>query len=69
MKWRALPADFPAWDRVYAFFRRWRTKGLAQEFHGRLREQARQAEGRHPQPTAAVIDSQSIKAAASVPAV
>nr|WP_241777468.1 transposase [Streptomyces sp. CT34] len=25
-----LPADFPAWDRVYAFFRRWRTKGLAQ---------------------------------------
>jgi transposase len=56
-------------DRVYAFFRRWRTKGLAREFHGRLREKARQAEGRQAQPTAAVIDSQSIKAAASVPAV
>ncbi|ADI11759.1 Tn5741 family transposase [Streptomyces bingchenggensis BCW-1] len=69
VKWRALPADFPAWDRVYAFFRRWRTKGLAQEFHGRLREKVRQAEGRRAQPTAAVIDSQSIKAAASVPAV
>lgn len=69
VKWRALPADFPAWDRVYAFFRRWRTKGLAQEFHGRLREKARQAEGRQAQPTAAVIDSQSVKAAASVPAV
>jgi transposase len=59
----------PAWDRVHAFFRRWRTKGLAQEFHGRPREKARRAEGRRAQPTAAVIDSQSIKAAASVPAV
>ncbi|WP_328727574.1 transposase [Streptomyces sp. NBC_00259] len=28
IKWRAMPADFPPWDRVYAFFRRWRDRGL-----------------------------------------
>ncbi|MGW7672687.1 transposase [Streptomyces sp. NPDC054775] len=31
--WRAMPADFPAWDRVYAFWRRWRDKGLIIELH------------------------------------
>ncbi|MFF8590869.1 IS5 family transposase [Streptomyces sp. NPDC015220] len=67
--WRAMPADFPAWDRVYAFFRRWRDKGLTAEFHVRLRDRVRQAAGRDPEPTAAVIDAQSVKAAASVPAV
>ncbi|MFD3823581.1 IS5 family transposase [Streptomyces sp. NPDC058625] len=66
--WRAMPADFPAWDRVCAFFRRWRDKGLTAEFHDRLRERVRQASGRDTEPTAAVIDAQSVKAAASVPA-
>jgi transposase len=68
IKWRALPADFPAWDRVYAYFRRWRDQGLAREFHHRLRGRLRVAEGRDAQPTAAIIDSQSVKGAASVPA-
>jgi transposase len=68
IKWRAMPVDFPAWDRVYAFFRRWRERGLAREFHDRLRGRARQAKGRGAEPTAGVIDSQSVKAAASVPA-
>ncbi|MFI1106207.1 IS5 family transposase [Streptomyces melanogenes] len=68
IKWRAMPADFPAWDGVYAYFRRWRDQGLAREFHDRLRGQVRVAEGRDTEPTAAVIDSQSVKAAASVPA-
>ncbi|MFP8887034.1 IS5 family transposase [Streptomyces mangrovi] len=66
--WRAMPADFPAWDRVYAFFRRWRDKGLTTEFHDRLRERVREAAGRDPEPTAGVIDAQPVKAAASVPA-
>ena len=39
IKWRAMPADFPPWDRVYAFFRRWRDHGLVKEFHDRLRGQ------------------------------
>ncbi|MFC5786787.1 IS5 family transposase [Streptomyces aureus] len=67
IKWRSVPADFPAWDRVYAFFRRWRKAGLAKELHDRLRGKVREAEGRDVEPTAAIIDSQSVKGAASVP--
>ncbi len=69
IKWRSMPADFLAWDRVYAFFRRWRANGLAKELSDRLRGKARVAEGRQTEPTAAIIDSQSVKGAASVPAV
>ncbi|MFD7324826.1 IS5 family transposase [Streptomyces sp. NPDC059875] len=68
IKWRAMPVDFPAWHRVYVFFRRWRDKGLVKEFHDRLRGKTRAAAGRGPEPTAGIIDSQSVKAAASVPA-
>ncbi|MCM2422818.1 transposase [Streptomyces sp. RKAG293] len=66
--WRAMPADFPAWDRVYAFFRRWRMGGLIGEFHDRLCGKVSAREGRDAEPTAAVVDSQSVKGAASVPA-
>ncbi|MGW1752384.1 IS5 family transposase [Streptomyces sp. NPDC002092] len=68
IKWRSVPANFPAWDRVYAFFRRWRENGLVRELHDRLRGKVRTAEGRQAEPTAAIIDSQSVKGAASVPA-
>lgn len=66
IKWRNLPVDFPAWDRVYAFWRRWRNNGLIAELHDRLRGKVREAAGRDPEPTAAVIDSQSVKADAVV---
>lgn len=70
IKWRALPVDFPPWDRVYAFFRRWRDSGLIAELHDRLHDRlhgrVREAAGRDPEPTAAVIDSQSVKADAVV---
>ncbi|MCC9311599.1 IS5 family transposase [Kitasatospora sp. RB6PN24] len=65
-KWRAMPCDFPPWDRVYAFFRRWRDHGLVTEFHDRLRRKVRKQAGRDPEPTAGVIDSQSVKADAVV---
>ncbi|MFD9303179.1 IS5 family transposase [Streptomyces sp. NPDC060048] len=68
IKWRVMPADFPVWDRVYAFWRRWRETGLIAEFHDRLRGKVRESEGRDVEPTAAIIDSQSVRAAASVPA-
>ncbi|MFY4719740.1 IS5 family transposase [Streptomyces sp. LaBMicrA B280] len=68
IKWRAMPADFPAWDRVYAFWRRWRDKGFTRELHDRLRDRVREAAGRDREPTAGIIDAQSVKAAASVPA-
>jgi transposase len=66
IKWRAVPADFPPWDRVYAFFRRWRDSALVKEFHDRLRSRIRERDGRDTEPTAGVIDSQSVKADAVV---
>ncbi|MEV5283138.1 IS5 family transposase [Streptomyces sp. NPDC052811] len=66
IKWRAMPADFPPWDRIYAFFRRWRDNALVKEFHDRLRARVREELGRDAQPTAGVIDSQSVKADAVV---
>ncbi|WP_406335862.1 transposase [Streptomyces sp. NBC_00203] len=65
-KWRAVPADFPPWDRVYAFFRCWRDHGLVREFHDRLRRKVRRLAGRDPEPSAGVIDSQLVKADAVV---
>lgn len=43
ISWRAIPADFPCWARVYAFFRRWRENGLVAEFHDRLRGRDRKS--------------------------
>jgi transposase len=67
IKWAAMPCDFPPYKRVHAFFTRWRDHGLTAEFHDRLRGRVRLAQGRTPGPTAAVTDSQSVKAAANVP--
>lgn len=65
--WRSMPADFPPWGRVCAFARRWRLKGLLAELHDRLRALVREDAGRDPEPTAAVIDAQSLRAAPTVP--
>ncbi|MEU6512401.1 IS5 family transposase [Streptomyces sp. NPDC046942] len=65
-RWRAMPADFPPWDRVYAFCRRWRDRGLIRDFHDRLRRKVREQAGRDPEPSAGVIGSQSVKADAVV---
>ena len=67
ISWRSMPADFPAWGRVYAFARRWRLTGLLAGLHDRLRALVRADAGRDPEPTAAIIDSQSLRAAPSVP--
>lgn len=66
--WRAMPGDFPVWDRVYAFARRWGAQGLLAELHDQLRGLVRQEAGRDSEPTAAIVDSQSVRAAATVPA-
>ena len=65
--WRALPADFPPWQTVYAHFSRWQADGTTTAIHDALRAQARLAAGRDSEPTAAVIDSQSVRAADTVP--
>ena len=59
--WRLLPRDFPPWATVYHYFRKWRTDGTWKSIHDRLRGDVRQQAGRHRQPSAAVIDSQSVK--------
>jgi len=65
--WRAVPADFPPWRTVYGRYQRWNATGATIAVHGALRAAARQAAGRNAEPTAAVIDSQSVRAAATVP--
>jgi putative transposase len=59
--WRLLPADFPPWQTVYHYFRTWRLDGTWERMHTALRERLRQAGGREPQPSAGIIDSQSVK--------
>jgi hypothetical protein len=65
--WRYLPSDFPLWRTVYGYFAAWRDDGTLARLHDALRARARAAAGRHPEPTAAVIDSQSVRAADTVP--
>ncbi|WP_236031787.1 IS5 family transposase [Ktedonospora formicarum] len=60
-QWRALPHDFPAWSTVWSYFRIWRKDGTWQRMHTTLREQVRVRQGREPTPSAAIIDSQSVK--------
>jgi transposase len=66
--WAALPAEFPPAKTVYGIFRRWAAAGAWARVHDALRDQARVRAGRHPSPTAAVIDSASVRGADTVPA-
>src|SRR4051812_33372082 len=59
--WRMMPHDLPPWEDVYYHLRKWRRKGTWEQINQVLRERHRVAQGRKPQPTAAVIDSQSVK--------
>jgi len=63
-QWRALPRDFPKWQSVYTNFRRWKLSGVWQSIHDKLRKRVRQAAGKKPTPTAAIVDSQTAKTAA-----
>ena len=59
--WRYLPRDYGPWSTVYHYFRRWRDGGVWEQLHTRLRELARHRAGRNPTPSAAIIDSQSVR--------
>ncbi len=59
-KWRSLPADFPPWQTVYSLFARWTAAAVLPALASALRAAVRAAEGRDPEPSAAVIDSQSV---------
>jgi putative transposase len=59
--WRELPHDLPPWETVYDQFRRWRDNGTLECVHDALREKVRAQDGREPTPSAAIVDSQSVK--------
>jgi transposase len=59
--WRLLPHDLPPWGTVHYYYRRWRWDGTWQQVHDTLRGQVRVAAGREPTPSAAILDSQSVK--------
>jgi len=63
-QWRMLPREYPAWQSGYTYFRTWRDDGTWQRLHDTLRAQVRQRAGRHKQPTAGALDSQSVKTTA-----
>lgn len=59
--WRLLPHDFPSWPTVYYYFRCWRIAGLWQQMNQTLRQKVRSSQGREATPSAAIVDSQSVK--------
>lgn len=62
--WRMLPHDFPNWSTVYWYFREWKQAGVWEQVNTLLRRELRVTLGRDPEPSAAIIDSQSVKTSA-----
>ena len=64
--WRALPGDFPAWQTVYGYFRRWQKDGTWLMVHDKLYQWVRVAADRQPSPSEAAVDSQSVETATMI---
>jgi transposase len=64
--WRQLPHDFPPWDTVYWYFKRWNAEGTTDRIHNALRDAVRDAVGRDPMASAGIVDAQSVKGADTV---
>jgi len=62
-QWRMLPKDFGPWPTVHHYYRAWRRDGTWPKIHDALRRAVRVQDGRKPTPSAAIIDSQSVKTA------
>jgi putative transposase len=60
-QWRLLPTDFPPYQTVYHYFRTWRCAGVWERMHDTLRGDVREAAGRSREPSAGIIDSQTVK--------
>ena len=60
-QWRYLPKEYPPWPTVWSYFWRWRQAGIWEQLHTQLREALRVQAGRQATPSAAIIDSQSVK--------
>jgi transposase len=61
--WRLLPHDFPPWQTVYYYLRRWEREGVWARVHHALVMADREREGRDASPSAAVLDSQTVRTA------
>ncbi len=59
--WRYLPREYPPWQTAYTTFRQWRRHGVWQRVHEALRRAVRRRAGHHAEPSAAIMDSQSVK--------
>jgi transposase len=64
--WRYLPHDFAPWATVYGYFAKWQQDGVFERLTGLLRRLVREAEGRNGEPSACVLDSQTVKTSANV---
>jgi transposase len=64
--WRQLPFDFPPWQTVYWYFAGWEEAKVTEQMMAVLRRRVRVAQGRAEEPTAGIIDSQSVKGADTV---
>ena len=60
-KWRSLPHDYPKWQTVFWYFNRWNKDGTIEKIHKKLRKITRVVEGKKPNETVGIIDSQSTK--------
>jgi transposase len=60
-QWRAMPHDLPPWQTAFFYFRHWRNDGTWERMHTALRERSRRRLGRKATPSAAILDSQSVK--------
>jgi putative transposase len=62
-RWRSLPKEYPKWQTVYAWFRRWRNDGTLEKIRRHLVAETRQKMGRNAEPSAGIIDTQTVKTA------
>ena len=62
-QWRYLPKDYPKWQLVYYYFRKFETTGVIEIIHDSLREQVRVKKGKQSSPSLGLVDSQSVKTA------
>ena len=67
MPWEYLPHDFPPYKTVHGYFALWEKEGLTEAIHDALRGNVRQAAGRGAEPTAVILDAQTVKTSGNVP--
>jgi transposase len=65
--WEYLPHDFPPYKTVHGYFALWEKEGVTEAIHDALRGKVREAAGRSPEPTAAILDAQTVKTSSNVP--